>query len=610
MGKATIIESLGKGLYRATVERKHDRIDARLVAITADLVKIADDVLAQQQIILLNQNEAEVLYGQMVALAQQNPPVERRVLDAKIKEYAAVASKIEVAQQQIRLLNAKKAALLSEQARLQAAPKSEEKQLWCADYSAGLSGTVGTLETTAATPIILPGHPDNGGNQYDYNVHGILLPLYETGVASSLYAFGMEPGWRKWKPFYRTGTITSLVGNIAQVTLDAEPAAANADLETSQTSTLADVPIDYMGSTDGAVFEPDDHVVIQFHNKTWASRTIIGFVDHPRPPGWCESFEGLLYDLGTNDPARWPAEWKSGGGWNAVTNSNDVRYWLWEVLGGWTWPMTIAPRYEEWWEFTDPTAIAENLANYGNRQPYYRYGMTRSFHKICYWQDATWTSNGMEINDHALLFPGDCSGLLYQGAPVSDSTIPSGYTHLVIDYSIEGGWIPDEPYAVANTGYIILHQGHRPLFYNPYYGISGFFNDSLLPEGWPWGYVIQLCTRDQYVSVLDESYFGFGQGPAYTGILQHITCPNDGSGIAYLAGESGQRSLWAFPANHSYASVDTHRELVLERAKYGLPVPYAIEFMTHARDIGSAYDPAPTWVHPKFVMHSIRFETR
>jgi len=608
MGKATIIQSLGKGLYRANVERKHERIDARLTAIAAELTQIGADILAQQQIILLHQDEAAVLYGQMVTLAQQNPPVDQSTLDAKIKAYAAVAGKIEAAQQQERLLKAKRAALYSEQTRLQAVPTSVEQQLWCADYSAELTGEVGTLETTTSPPIILPGHPDNTGNHYDYDKHGILMPLYEAGVASSLYAFGMEPGWRKWEPFYRAGHITSLIGNTAQVTLDAEPAAANADLETNQTSTLADVPIDYMGSTDGAVFTPGDHVVIQFHNKTWASRTVIGFVDHPRPPGWVESFEGLLYDLGANDPARWPAEWKSAGGWNTITNSYDVRYWLW-VSFGWD-PITIAPTYDEWWEYTDPTAIAENAAYYGLRQPYYRYGMTRSFHKMCYWHDAVWENSGMVINDHVLLFPGDCTGLLYQGQPVSDSTIPSNYTHLVIDYSIEGGWNPAEPADIANSGYIILHQGHRPLFYNPYYGISGFFNDSLLPDDWPWGYVIQLCTRDQYQSVIGGGYFDFGLGPAYTGILQHITCPNDGSGIAYLAGESGQGSLWAFPANHSYASIDTHRELVLERDKYGLPVPYAIEFMTAARDVGSAYDPAPTWSHPRFVMHSIRFETR
>ncbi len=621
MGKATILAGLGKGLYSANVERKHERIDARIAEIDKRLAEIPQKILDQQAVILTNENDLEAAQSALTALVLAGAPEynggsyswerdqkEQSKIDAQIKVVAKLQTKVEEANRQVSALNLEKAELLSEKDRLSKAPKTAAKEIWCADYSAGLTGTVATLDLIGGETIILPGYKDNKGNVYDYKLHGILDPLYESGPASSFYAAAMEPGWRKWTPFYRTGTITARVGNTAQIALDACPADFNGALGCNQTTTLADVPISYMG-VNGAIFLVGDHVVIQFHNKDWTQRTVIGFVDHPRPPGWVENFDGLIYNLGDNDPAKWPAEWKGGGGWNAITNSYDLRWWFWNFAGNTGNGITWNPAYEEWWTYSQPTQDEYGIDfGYAARTPHYRYGMTRDMHKICYWQDCAFTGNGMLVRDQILLFPGDCTGLLVGGSPVSDSVIPSDYTHLVIDYTIEAGWNPAEPWAHANSGFVILHNSHHALISSPYYGYAGgnwYFSDSLQPAAYPNAHLIQLFSRDPYADVLNDVPFDFNSPIRYTGTGQSIVHPNGrNSDYAYLFGSNNQKSFWKFPRTGSYVSQKVHEELVIDRLAMGLPVPYAIEIVAPYGVSGSA-ETKNTWT-----IHSIRFETR
>jgi hypothetical protein len=306
MGKATITANQGKGLYTATIGRKTDRIKSRLQEINSELAKIGTEILANQAIILLNEGAIQAAMSGLTYIANNQElkwEEKEKLMDAASRSIAGFIAKVEGAQRQINMLKAKKAALLDEKERLEKEIEEETIDIWCCDYSNRLTGDVGTIEVTtnADKPIIVPGHPKGTLAVYDYNKHGILDPLYNAGVPNSLTAFCMEPGWRKWKPFYRIGTLTAKTANTGDVDLESAWAEANRNLNTNQTSTLSNVPIEYMG-IGGALFRVGDRVVVKFNNKDWAQPRIIGFADHPRPPGWYESF-GPAYHTFNNNAA-------------------------------------------------------------------------------------------------------------------------------------------------------------------------------------------------------------------------------------------------------------------------------------------------------------------
>mgnify|MGYP000899109980 CR=1 FL=1 len=306
MGKATITANQGKGLYTATIGRKTDRIKSRLQEINSELAKIGTEILANQAIILLNEGAIQAAMSGLTYIANNQElkwEEKEKLMDAASRSIAGFIAKVEGAQRQINMLKAKKAALLDEKERLEKEIEEETIDIWCCDYSNRLTGDVGTIEVTtnADKPIIVPGHPKGTLAVYDYNKHGILDPLYNAGVPNSLTAFCMEPGWRKWKPFYRIGTLTAKTANTGDVDLESAWADANRNLNTNQTSTLSSVPIEYMG-IGGALFRVGDRVVVKFNNKDWAQPRIIGFADHPRPPGWYESF-GAPYHTFNNNAA-------------------------------------------------------------------------------------------------------------------------------------------------------------------------------------------------------------------------------------------------------------------------------------------------------------------
>ena len=155
------------------------------------------------------------------------------------------------------------------------------------------------------------------------------------------------PGWQKFKPTYRWGTITYLDpdNNLANVTLG--PASSTASrLNTNQSPQLNGVPIRYM-TCNAEAFEVGDNVVIGFGTMTevegeegstlawsssqrWEEPVIIGFLDTPRRcRPWPEAiymdlwFETLVGPVGPS--LLWTdACWRTGGcdGWERMQVDN------------------------------------------------------------------------------------------------------------------------------------------------------------------------------------------------------------------------------------------------------------------------------------------------
>ncbi len=129
------------------------------------------------------------------------------------------------------------------------------------------------------TILIRPGYDDDA--VYTQARDGQLQPPAISTAAQAFYNYALLPGWQKWKPTYRIGTITEIDGNNCTVQLDAAISVAQA-LDVNQAETLTGVTIDYM-SCDGAAFEVGDRVVVQFTDQKWDNPRVIGFEEEPQP---------------------------------------------------------------------------------------------------------------------------------------------------------------------------------------------------------------------------------------------------------------------------------------------------------------------------------------
>lgn len=110
----------------------------------------------------------------------------------------------------------------------------------------------------------------------------------------SFWCAAVQPGWQKFKPTYRWGTATAI--NYDDDTMDVALFDQTSDalrLPVNQSSTLTDVPVEYM-TCNAVAFEIDDRVVVRFDGQDWSQPKVIGFLDNPRPcSGWVVRLVGL-----------------------------------------------------------------------------------------------------------------------------------------------------------------------------------------------------------------------------------------------------------------------------------------------------------------------------
>lgn len=157
---------------------------------------------------------------------------------------------------------------------------------WCADLTENLSGEVGTVEVPGeSTNIqIQPGYEGNAA--YSQARDGQLTPTMTMTPAQAYFNLAVLPGWQKWKPTFRYGTITETDGETCTVTLDAAGKSSQQTLVINQTATLSGVEFEYM-ECDGAAFSVGDEVLIKFEDQNWATPKVVGFKENPKPCNIC-----------------------------------------------------------------------------------------------------------------------------------------------------------------------------------------------------------------------------------------------------------------------------------------------------------------------------------
>lgn len=154
----------------------------------------------------------------------------------------------------------------------------ETRKAWCADLTEDAKDEVATIEIPGDSNLVLI----NAGAEDGGTVDGVLFAREMQSPEQVFWNAAVLPGWQKWKPTYRRGTITALdlEANTADVALEEETSTGQ-NLNINQTKTLEKVPVNYMGCNAEA-FEVGDACVVRFDDMNWETPRVMGFVDNPK----------------------------------------------------------------------------------------------------------------------------------------------------------------------------------------------------------------------------------------------------------------------------------------------------------------------------------------
>lgn len=271
MGKGTIMSEIGSGKYNVQINYNKDLYNARIA-----------------------------------------------VLDAKISDLTTKLASLAPGTSEYSVMNLQKIAIEKAKSELvNNFPSDETIAAWCADLTTELTGVIGTIEVPGEVGSIQirPGYDD--GAAYSQARDGQLSPIIAQTPEQAFYNLAMLPGWQKWKPTFRYGTIIEVDGDLCDVTLDTAESSQQ-ELDINQATTLTNVEIDYM-SCNGAAFSGGDEVLIMFTGQDWSSPKVIGFKEEPKPcaegiimirvAGMTYDREGLTSSANSSD---WVIFWDFG----------------------------------------------------------------------------------------------------------------------------------------------------------------------------------------------------------------------------------------------------------------------------------------------------------
>ena len=302
MGKGRIVSvGPGAGQYDLDAVRDVTRIDARIAFLTARIAALQTSILTagtDEAAKLAAMQAAKAALADAIAGHNAVPStVTAEELQKVQKAHIEALGAHKAAASALAKLRLEKTSLEKEKARLQAIPeKVRHTGAWCVDYTLDLAAgqEVGTLEINGEDDriLIVP-----GGKPHTAAM-GKLQPVYGAPDSAAAWNWAMLPGWQKWKPTYRIGTIASIdyEMNTCQVSLDEAKSAAQG-LSINQSPTLSNVPIEYM-FFHASVFLVGDHIVVEFQGQDWNNPKVIGFFHDPRG-----DIGNLLVMNGTETPS-------------------------------------------------------------------------------------------------------------------------------------------------------------------------------------------------------------------------------------------------------------------------------------------------------------------
>ena len=284
MGRGTIVSAQGEGLYtisldygESLIEQIKTRLQAVIDSYTAGITE-QESLLAAHQAV---ENNFDVLQEAAITAFRNSTPenynANLQALAEITKDLLRQKIQTEKYERKIAFYNLQKSNTETKLAEYTALVVTEQKSIWCVDYTPAATGDVSTVEINAEQPLsmIAPGAELNAS-------YGLMTAREALSSEAVYYNAALLPGWQKFSPTYRVGTLTSIdrLNDTCTVSLDAAASSAQ-NLDINQATTLSSVPIEYM-TCNSAAFTTWDRVVVKFENQDWESPKVIGFEDNPR----------------------------------------------------------------------------------------------------------------------------------------------------------------------------------------------------------------------------------------------------------------------------------------------------------------------------------------
>lgn len=291
MGYALITDNLTKGRYTITLDFGDANRNQRAIQLGISILKLGTR-LATAQISLAS---AQSLYdASKVALeafigawSSSGAPIAPGTPAGKEHEqllkaalfYGIQRQQAQSAVASLKLLITKQQKALTA---LLALPLIQSRQAWCIDLTENAAGYVSTAEIPGESNLVLirPGAPAWKAGD------GVLVAREVMGPNQAYFNAAILPGWQKYKPTFRAGTILELnkPENKASVQLNEHKSSAQR-LPVDQKPTLTGVPVTYM-TCHAEAFEVGDRVVVMFDDQDQSKPRVIGFVTDPKSCNW------------------------------------------------------------------------------------------------------------------------------------------------------------------------------------------------------------------------------------------------------------------------------------------------------------------------------------
>lgn len=273
-GKATKTAVLSAlSVYLTQVEVQLGQTQAKVSEVLSDLAEVAGQI--ETEIISITERQSTLPPGSPGLLDLD------KLLKFFLEKRAGLQRKLDPLQSQLTAQKFEKARVLRDIAYWTAFDAEETRQAWCVDLTEdkAAGSYVATLDIPGDSSLIVLAP----GCRAPTNADGQLVAREMTSPAGAFFNAAVAPGWAKWKPTARWGTITGInyEANTADVAL-APATVSQQRLDVNQTTALAGVPVVYM-TCNARAFEIGDRVVVQFVGQSWSSPRVVGFLDNPRP---------------------------------------------------------------------------------------------------------------------------------------------------------------------------------------------------------------------------------------------------------------------------------------------------------------------------------------
>jgi hypothetical protein len=308
VGKGTIVSGGTDGLYTVDFDYGSTRVDQLIdyfQTVIDDLETTITEAESEESTASIALAAAQsALNAKITTYADDDSKDNKQAVEDATEGVAEQAILKDKARIKIATLRYQKMALESRLASLQKIDTTERADVWCVDLTEDGSGAVGTIEINGEGPakMLVPGCAAPEASDGIMTARGAQTPEQLFLNAAIL------PGWQKFSPTYRTGTISNIDydADTCSVTLDAANSTAQ-NLGINQSSLLENVDVEYMSCNAGA-FEDGDKVVVKFIGQSWSTPKVIGFVSNPKACGpakiafYVDNDTDLTYDTGFGTP--------------------------------------------------------------------------------------------------------------------------------------------------------------------------------------------------------------------------------------------------------------------------------------------------------------------